>query len=155
MAGYATAYAWDRILAWLFGRGEPPPDTWFVGLSRVTASQYGNFGEPHPESSYSRKPFPNGTGMWLPLRLQDHDEYTAVQNRAAIEWTLDVDRLDLWLPLVGWSLHDPEGRTWFAGDFPFPVDETTYDGSLIRLRPGDIYVAGVWLGSGVAYWEAV
>jgi hypothetical protein len=155
VAGYMTAYGWERVIGWLFGRAEPPPETWYVGLSRAQASQFGNFAEPHIETSYARLPFANTPEMWLPLRLRDRDEYTSVQNRSGIQWTLQPEMLDKWLPIVGWSLHDEEGRSWITGDLPFPIDDVTYDGPVVRLRPGEIYVAGVWLGSGVAYWEAV
>jgi hypothetical protein len=155
LAGYITAYGWDRILAWLFGRGEPPPAEWHVALNRSDANQWGACSEPHPETSYARIVTPNTPEMWLPMRLRDHDEHTSVQNRSGLQWTLQPEILDKWLPITGWALFEPERPCWFMGDLPFPIDDVTYDGPTFRLRPGDIFVAGVWLGSGVAYWEAI
>jgi hypothetical protein len=154
MTGCPTVYAWNAILRRCFGHGEPT--AWHVGLNRVACDRFGGLSEPHPETSYARIVVPNDEAHWIGTRLNEATECrTAWQNRTSVEWTMQPDILDKWLPIYGWTLFDPDGTAWFSADLPFPIDETTYDGPIVRLRPGDIFVAGVWLGGGVAYWEAV
>jgi hypothetical protein len=153
VSGSITAWGWQETLARWFGRGDPA--VWYVALNRVYSDRWGGLAEPHAETNYTRRAVPNTLDHWLGMTLPDHEEITSWQNRSPLSWLIQPQYLDKWLPIVGWALCDPEGRVVFSADLPFPVTETTLDGLEVRLRPGEIYVTGVWLGSGVAYWEVV